>query len=316
MDLAWFTQCLLNGLSIGSVYAVFALGYALIFSILGIINFAHGAVFTLGAYLTYSLCVGDFGINGLLAGLKLPLRLPFPAALVVGSLLAGLAGAAVERLAFKPLRERGADSLLALVSSLGAALILVNLIQYLAGAEMYSFPPDVFGDLPMALVFPIGGKQVAVRTIQIVVFAACQIMLAGLYWFIAKTKSGQALKAVAEDQDTARLLGINVDRCILGVFFLSGFLGGASGTLIGASFGVAGPYFGVAYGLKGLAVIVLGGLGSIPGAVVGGFIIGLGEAFLPPDLSSFKEAVAFVILFGVLLLKPQGVFGGEPEPKV
>lgn len=316
MDLAWLIQCLLNGLSIGSVYAVFALGYTLVFSILGIINFAHGAVFTLGAYLTYSLCVGSFGINGLLAGLNLPWRLPFPAALAVGSLLSGLAGMAVERLAFKPLRERGADSLLALVSSLGVALILVNLIQYLVGAEIYSFPPDIFGGLPMAVVHKIGGKPVAVRTIQIVLFAASLVMLAGLYWFIAKTRSGKALQAVAENQDTARLLGINVNRYILGTFFISGFLGGASGTLIGISFGIAGPYFGVAYGLKGLAVIVLGGLGSIPGAVAGGLIIGLGEAFLPADMSSFKEAVAFVILFAVLLLKPQGIFGGAAEQKV
>ena len=190
MDFAWLIQSLLNGLSIGSVYAVFALGYTLVFSILGIINFAHGAVFTLGAYLTYALAVGRFGINGLLSDLALPFSLPFFPALLVGALLSGLAGMAVERLAFRPLRQRGADPLLALVSSLGVALIVVNLIQYLVGAEIYSFPADIFGDLPMAVIFSVGGKPVAVRTIQIILFGASLIMLAGLGWFIGRTRGG------------------------------------------------------------------------------------------------------------------------------
>lgn len=316
MDFAWLLQGLLNGLSIGSVYAVFALGYTLVFSILGIINFAHGAVFTLGAYLTYALAVGRFGINGLLSDLTLPVTLPFFPALLLGALLSGLAGMAIERLAFKPLRQRGADPLLALVSSLGVALIIVNCLQYLVGAEIYSFPADIFGDLPMAVIFSVGGKPVAVRTIQIILFATSLAMLAGLGWFIGRTRGGKALLATAENADTARLLGINVDRFILGTFFISGLLGGLSGTLIGTSFGIAGPYFGVTYGLKGLAVMVLGGLGSIPGAVLGGLVIGLGEAFLPPDMSSYKEAVAFVLLFAILLVRPQGLLGGPLEQKV
>ena len=316
MSLAWFLQNLLNGLSIGSVYAVFALGYTLVFSILGIINFAHGAVFTLGAYLTYVLAVGEFGLNGLLAGVTLPFKLPFVLALLAGAVLSGLAGVAVERMAFRPLRKRGADALLALVSSLGVALILVNLIQYLFGAEIYSFPPDVLGDLPPAMLFQIGEEFVAVRTIQAVLFAVSMLMLILLVWFIHGTKQGKALRATAENPDTASLLGISVDRFILGTFFISGLLGGMSGTLIGVSFGLAGPYFGVAYGLKTLAVIVLGGLGSIPGAVLGGLVIGMVEAFLPPELSSFKEAVAYALLFVVLLARPQGLLGKNAEEKV
>ncbi len=316
MSLAWLLQNLLNGLSIGSVYAVFALGYTLVFSILGIINFAHGAVFTLGAYMTYVLAVGQFGLNGLLAGMNLPFKLPFVLALLVGGVLSGFAGMAVERLAFRPLRRRNADALLALVSSLGVALILVNLIQYLFGAEIYSFPPDVFGQLPAAMIFKIGGKPVAVRTVQVLLFVVSMVMLAALVWFIGFTKQGKALRATAENQDTAALLGISVDTFILGTFFISGILGGLSGTLIGVSFGLAGPYFGVAYGLKALAVIVLGGLGSIPGAVVGGLVIGLAEAFLPPEYSSFKEAVAYVLLFVVLLVRPQGILGKNVEQKV
>jgi len=316
MSLAWFLQNFLNGLSIGSVYAVFALGYTLVFSILGIINFAHGAVFTLGAYLTYVLAVGQFGLNGLLAGVSLPFKLPFVLALVVGAALSGLAGMAVERLAFRPLRRRGADALLALVSSLGVALILVNLIQYLFGAEIYSFPPDVFGSLPAAMIFKVGDKLVAVRTVQVILLGVSFVMLGLLVWFIQFTKQGKALRATAENPDTASLLGIGVDTFILGTFFISGILGGMSGTLIGVSFGLAGPYFGVAYGLKALAVIVLGGLGSIPGAVAGGLVIGLAEAFLPPDMSSYKEAVAYVLLFVILLVRPQGLLGKNVEQKV
>jgi len=316
MSLAWFLQNLLNGLSIGSVYAVFALGYTLVFSILGIINFAHGAVFTLGAYLTYVLAVGQFGLNGLLAGVTLPFKLPFVLALLAGAFLSGLAGLAVERLAFRPLRKRGADALLALVSSLGVALILVNLIQYLFGAEIYSFPPDVFGSLPAAMIFKIGDKIVAVRSVQVILFGVSMLMLLALVWFIHFTKQGKALQATAENPDTASLLGIGVDTFIMGTFFISGILGGLSGTLIGVSFGLAGPYFGVAYGLKALAVIVLGGLGSIPGAVVGGLVIGLAEAFLPPDMSSYKEAVAYVLLFVILLVRPQGLLGKNAEQKV
>ena len=316
MSLAWFIQNLLNGLSIGSVYAVFALGYTLVFSILGIINFAHGAVFTLGAYLTYALAVGQFGLNGLLAGMKLPFALPFPLALLVGAVLSGFAGMAVERLAFRPLRERGADALLALVSSLGVALVIVNAVQYLFGAEIYAFPPDVFGSLPAAMLFKVGGKLVAVRTVQILLFAVSMVMLAGLVWFMRFTRQGKALRATAENPDTASLLGVPVDHFIVGTFFLSGLFGGLAGTLIGVSFGLAGPYFGVNYGLKALAVIVLGGLGSIPGAVAGGLVIGLAEAFLPPEMSSYKEAVAYVLLFVVLLVRPQGLLGSTAEQKV
>ncbi|MEO8890625.1 MAG: branched-chain amino acid ABC transporter permease, partial [Coleofasciculaceae cyanobacterium] len=145
MDYTTFLQQFLNGLSIGSVYAIFALGYTLVFSILGIINFAHGAVFTLGAYFTYTLTGGAFGFNGLLANASLPIKFPFIIALFIGSVLAGIAGVIVERLAFKPLRDRGADPLLTLVSSLGAAVVIVNLIQYLVGAEIYTFPANSYG---------------------------------------------------------------------------------------------------------------------------------------------------------------------------
>ncbi len=308
----------MNGLSIGSVYALFALGYTLVFSILGIINFAHGAIFTLGAYFTYSLAGGAFGFNGLLAKAQLPeqLQLPFVIALFLGSILAGIAGVVVERLAFKPLRDRGADPLLTLVSSLGAAVVIVNLIQYLVGAEIYTFPDNIYGNLPPAINFGTEARPINVRTVQVVIFGVSALIVVILTYLINYTKIGKALQAVAEDATTASLLGINTERFIVLTFFLSGFLGGLAGTLVGSSVSIAGPYFGIAFGLKGLGVIVLGGLGNIPGAVVGGLLLGLAEAFVPSEYSGYKDAIAFALLFIMLLVRPQGLLGRSRVTKV
>jgi branched-chain amino acid transport system permease protein len=316
MDVSIFLQQLLNGLSIGSVYAIFALGYTLVFSILGIINFAHGAIFTLGAYFSYTLTGGAFGFNGLLANASLPIQLPFFLALLCGSILAGLASIAVERLAFRPLRQRGADPLLTLVSSLGAAVVIVNVIQYLVGAEIYTFPSDTYGNLPISVNFGTAEKPIVLRTVQILIFVVSAVLVTILTYFINFTRFGKALQAVAEDQMTASLLGINTEQFITLTFFLSGFLGGVAGTLVGSSVSIAGPYFGIAFGLKGLGVIVLGGLGNIPGAVVGGLVIGLAEAFVPADYSGYKDAIAFALLFLMLLVRPQGLLGRSQGQKV
>ena len=316
MDLTIFLQQFLNGLSIGSVYAIFALGYTLVFSILGIINFAHGAIFTLGAYFTYALMGESFGFNGLLANASLPIKLPFGLALILGSLLAGLVGVSVERGAFKPLRNRQANSLLTVVSSLGVALVIVNLIQYFVGAENYTFPANTYGNLPSAINFGTVEKPIPIRTVQIVIFTVSIFILGILTYFINATKYGKAMKAVAEDPVTASLLGIDPDFFIVLTFFISSFLAGLAGTLVSSSVSIAGPYFGITFGLKGLAVIVLGGLGSIPGAVLGGLVIGIIEAFVPGDLSAYKDAVAFGILFFVLLVKPQGLLGRRLIQKV
>src|SRR4028119_464228 len=190
MDLTLFLQQFLNGLSIGSVYAIFALGYTLVFSILGIINFAHGAVFTLGAYFTYALMGGAFGFNGLLANAKLPVELPFAVALILGSTLAGLVGVAVERIAFRPLRRRGADPLLTVVSSLGVALVIVNLIQYLVGAENYTFPANTYGNLPAAINFGTLENPIPIRSVQVVIFGVCVFILVILTYLINQTKYG------------------------------------------------------------------------------------------------------------------------------
>ncbi len=316
MNISLLLQQFLNGLSIGSVYAIFALGYTLVYSILGIINLAHGAIFTLGAYFTYTLMGGRFGFNGLLANAALPIQLPFPLALILGSVFAGLVGVAVERIAFLPLRQRGSDPLLTVVSSLGVAVVIVNLIQYLVGAESYTYPANTYGNLPPAINFGTAENPIPIRTVQVVIFVISMVFVAILTYFINSTKYGKAMQAIAEDATTASLLGINSDRFIILTFFISSFLAGVAGTLVASSVSIAGPYFGIAFGLRGLAVIVLGGLGSIPGAVLGGLVIGLVEAFVPSEYSGYKDAVAFGILFIMLLVRPQGLLGRKFVQKV
>ena len=316
MDITLFLQQFLNGLSIGSIYAIFALGYTLVYSILGIINLAHGAIFTLGAYFTYTLMGGSFGFNGLLANATLPINLPFAIALILASTLAGLVGVVMERVAFQPLRPQGSDPLLTVVSSLGVGVVIVNLIQYLVGAESYTYPANTYGNLPPAINFGSADNPIPIRSVQVVIFAVSVVIVAILTYFINRTKYGKAMQAIAEDPTTASLLGINSDRFIILTFFISSFLAGLAGTLVASSVSIAGPYFGITFGLRGLAVIVLGGLGSIPGAVVGGLVIGLVEAFVPAEFSGYKDAVAFGILFIMLLVRPQGLLGRRFIQKV
>ncbi len=306
------TQLLLNGLSTGAVYALFALGYTLVFSVLGVINFAHGAVFTLGAYFTYFLIGGAAGANGVLAGLQLPFALPFWLALPLAGLGAAAVALLIERTAFAPLRQRSADPLLALITSLGAGVVLVNLIQLLVGAESYAIPTGALAGLPAAV--RIGGAQV--RSVQLLLLLVATVLLSLLTLWIDGTRSGKGLRAVSEDPTTARLLGIPSDRMIQIAFGLSGFLAGIAGGLVGLSVSIAGPYFGIGYGLKGLGVLVLGGLGSVPGAVLGGLIIGLAEACVPADLSGYRDVVAYGFLFVVLLVRPQGLLGRVMPSKV
>jgi branched-chain amino acid transport system permease protein len=310
-------QKLLNGLSIGGVYAVFAVGYTLVFSVLRIVNLAHGAVFALGAYLTYFLAGGAVGVNGVWADYILsPVALPFWLAVVASGLLSGAAGVAIERVAFRPLRKRSADPLLTLVSSLGVALVVVNVLQYLVGADPYSYSSDVLGGLPARVAVDIGDQTVRLRTVQIVIFVVSVVVVVALARFVRSSRTGKALQAVSEDATTARLLGIDAERLVVLTFFLSGVLGGVAGTLVGVSVSIAGPFFGTAFGLKGLAVIVLGGLGDIRGAVIGGGVIGLAEAFVPADFIAYKEGIAFMVLFAVLMIRPEGLLNRRVVQKV
>lgn len=305
-------QTLLNGTASGGVYALVALGYTLVFSVLGVINFAQGALFSLGGYLTYLLMGGRIGVNGALPGWGLPAGLPFPLALLLAATGSGLAGLVVERLAFAPLRRRRAEPLLSLISSLGAGVVLVNLLQLLMGAEGYAFPATALAGLPDAL--SIGGARI--RSVQVLLLAVCAVAVLVLSFWLERSRGGQALRAVAEDATTAQLLGINSEAMVRLAFFLSGALAGLGGGLIGVSVSLPGPYFGIGYGLKGLAVLVLGGLGSVPGAIAGGLLMGLAEALVPSEASGWRDALAFAILFAVLLLRPSGLLGRRTVEKV
>jgi branched-chain amino acid transport system permease protein len=307
-------QTLLNGAASGGVYALVALGYTLIFSVLGVINFAQGALFSLGGYLTYLLLGGKIGVNGALPGWGLPGGLPFWLALVLAALGSGLVGLLVERIAFAPLRRRGAEPLLSLITSLGAGVVLVNLLQILMGAEGYAFPQGAatLAQLPESLL--IGGARI--RSIQLLLLMISALAVAALSLWLERSRSGKAMRAVAEDATTATLLGINSEAIVRLAFLISGMLAGLGGGLIGVSVSLAGPYFGISYGLKGLAVLVLGGLGSVPGAIVGGLVMGLAEALIPAAASGWRDALAFAILFAVLVLRPSGLLGRRQLEKV
>lgn len=305
-------QILLNGIASGGVYTLVALGYTLIFSVLGVINFAQGALFSLGGYLTFLLMGGRIGVNGALPGWALPVAFPFWLALPLAAAGSGLVALLLERIAFAPLRRRQAEPLLSLITSLGAAVVVVNLLQILMGAEGYAFPAAALAALPASLA--IGAARI--RTLQLLLLIVCALAVLVLTLWLDRSRSGRALRAVAEDPTTARLLGINSDRMIRLAFLISGMLAGLGGGLIGVSVSLAGPYVGIAYGLKGLAVLVLGGLGSVPGAIAGGLLMGLAESLVPSALSGWRDAVAFAILFVVLLLRPDGLLGRPPVEKV
>ncbi|HTD46700.1 MAG TPA: branched-chain amino acid ABC transporter permease [bacterium] len=288
-----FLQQLINGISLGSVYALFALGFTLIFGVLEIINLAHAAILAVGALLAYTL------FTSLGAGLVI--------ALLGASIGTGVLGIVIDVVAFRPLRARRAGRLASLITSIGVALILVNLAQILWGSEPLSYPP---GTVPLRF-FTGGGLTVSL--LQILVLAITILLLIGLRFLLIRTKVGVAMRAVAESPATATLLGIPFDRVVVFTFFLSSALGGVAGVLIGMLLqGSVSPFMGNAYGLKGLAAIILGGMGDIGGAVLGGLVMGIGEIMIVQYLnSSYRDGVAFGLLFLVLIVRPTGLLGRQ-----
>jgi len=288
-----FLQNTLDGLAAGSSYALLALGFTLIFGVLEIINLAHAAILAVGALLAYTL------FTSLGAGLVV--------ALLGASIGTGVLGVVIDFLAFRPLRTRRAGRLASLISSIGVALILVNLAQILWGSEPLSYPP---GTVPLRF-FTGGG--VTVSLLQILVLATTLLLLIGLRVLLTRTKVGMAIRAVAESPATATLLGIPFDRVVVFTFFLSSALGGVAGVLVGMLLqGSVSPFMGNAYGLKGLAAIILGGMGDITGAVLGGLAMGIGEIMIVQYLnSSYRDGVAFGLLFLVLVIRPTGLLGQQ-----
>jgi branched-chain amino acid transport system permease protein len=283
-------QQIVNGLFLGSIYALFALGYTLVFGVLDILNLAHQAVFMVCAYAALVLVVH--------------LHMPMVAAFPVAVLLGGLLGMLVDRIAFKPLRGRSDSNIAGLISSIALATILEAGVVQFFGPDVERFP---FGTVPTRSL-KIG--DAVVSELQIIIIAIALVMLAGLTWLLRRTQLGRRIRAVAESPKAARVLGVNVDRIISASFFVSSALGAAAGVLFGLAFNNVAPDMGRSVELKGLAVIVLGGMGSMPGAALAGMALGLLEVFTVAWIgSSYRDAVAFGVLFLVLVLRPRGLLG-------
>jgi branched-chain amino acid transport system permease protein len=283
-------QQIINGLFLGSIYALFALGYTLVFGVLDILNLAHAAVFMLAAFVALTL-VGAAHLHIVVA---LPLAV----------IIAGIIGLVLERVAFRPLRDRANANLSGLISSLAMATIFEAIALELWGPNISRFP---FGTLPDKQIALFGG---VVSRLQVTIFVIALLMFVGLTWLVTRTRLGRELRAVAESPRAARILGVNVDRAIAASFFISSALGGAAGVLFGLAFNSISPDMGRSVELKGLAVIILGGMGSMPGAVLAGFLLGLTEVFVVAHLGgSYRDVVSFAGLFLVLVLRPRGLFG-------
>jgi branched-chain amino acid transport system permease protein len=285
-----FWQQVVNAIWLGAVYSLFALGYTLIFGVLGILNLAHPSLYMWGAFIGL-ICVTT-------------LHLPIWLALLIAMLISGILGVLLDRIAFKPLRERHAPHLATLISSIGASIVLINVAQGIFGAQVSRFPFDIF---PVH-VFTFG--PVSVTLLQLTILGISLVIMVALRWLIMGTRQGQAMRAVAYNTITAARLGIPVDRIIMQTFFIAGALAGAAGVLLGLAFNSISPFMGGPMNLKGLTVIVLGGLGNIEGAVVGGFILAFSEVMSVAYLSSdLRDAVSFVLLLVILLIRPNGLLG-------
>ncbi len=301
MSLPDFMQHLANGISLGSLYALIAIGYTMVYGILRLINFAHGDIFMLGAYMTY------YGI--------VYTPLPWYVVFVLAAVFTGLFGVFLERLAYKPLR--GSARITVLISAIGASFLLQNLAILIFGGRPKAFPiPEVFNKI---IRLNMGDSLVSISLVTFIIPAVTLFLLVILTYFIKKTKTGMAMRALSKDYETASLMGINIDNTISITFFIGSFLAAVGGIMWGIKFPQLLPLMGVVPGLKCFIAAVIGGIGNITGAVIGGFILGLGEilliAFLP-NLTGYRDAFAFVLLILILLIKPTGLMGEKIAEKV
>ncbi|MBE2267188.1 MAG: branched-chain amino acid ABC transporter permease [Anaerolinea sp.] len=288
-NINWLQQTA-NAIWLGGVYSSFALGYALVFSVLGVLNLAHSAVFMWGAMIGLWIV--------LQAGL--PVWAAIPAAMIGSALLS----VALERVAFAPLRQRNAPRISQLISSIGASILLVSLAQLAFGTQTQSFPRD---SIPTEA---IAGLPFSITPIQVIILLVSLVLVAALQLLIRRSKLGQAMRAVAFNDKTASLLGIPVGQVFLLTFALAGALAGAAGVLYALAYNAMTPFIGDRVALKGLTVIVLGGMGSIPGAVIGSFVVAALEMFsIAVGGSTYRDAVVFALLFVILLVRPQGLIG-------
>jgi branched-chain amino acid transport system permease protein len=286
-------QQLVNGIMLGGTYALLALGYTLIFGILRLLHIAHGEVFMVGALIGLNLV--------LLGGVNIYV------ALLGGAAGAALVGMLVERVAIRPLRREGQrlPLLAPMISTLGVGLILQDLAVKYYGGRQVRFPDTI-----QIVTYHLG--PVVVTSVQLVIITTCLLLMVALNLFLRGNFMGKAMRAVAENARTASLLGIDIGRVILVTFAIASGLAGAAGVLVGLAYGAISPFMGVEIGLKGFAIIVIGGLGSITGAMVAGLAIGLVEVLSVGYLaSSYRDAFTFGFMVLVLLFRPQGLFGVE-----
>jgi len=300
-------QQIVNGLSLGSIYALIALGYTMVYGILKLINFAHGEVFMVGSYAGY-YAASALGVQGYEAsGRGFPLLLAL-VVLIVSMLASALLGVSIEALAYRPVRS--APRLTPLITAIGVSLFLQN-----AAMLVFSPNPRRYPAILAEVRFELGG--VIITNIKLAIFLVAMLLMFGLYVLVHRTWTGRAMRALSMNIDAARLMGIDVNQTIRATFAIGSSLAAAGGILYGLDQITINPLMGVLTGMKAFVAAVLGGIGNIPGALVGGLLIGLAEqltaGYLSPD---YRDAITFVILILVLLLKPEGLLGVVRQEKV
>ncbi|MDR1657774.1 MAG: branched-chain amino acid ABC transporter permease [Deltaproteobacteria bacterium] len=289
-----FLEQLTNGLARGGIYALIALGYTMVYGVMKLINFAHGELFALGAYLGYCLLVS----SNLIGGLGPVLAIGLTIILVMG--LVALAGHLLEKVAYRPLRH--SDRLAAVVSALGASIFLQNAIMLTWGAQYRAYGANL---LPNLLI-TVGGLKIPL--IRIVVLFSALVVMLGLRMFIHRTRLGLAIRAAAIDQKAAKLMGVDVRQVITVVFILGPALGGLAGLMVGLYYGQITFNLGQLYGLKAFTAAIIGGIGNITGAMVGGMLLGLIETLGAAYISvGWKDAFTFLVLIMILIVRPTGI---------
>ena len=305
-------QVLLDGLVLGFMYALIALGYTMVYGVLEFINFAHSEIFVLGAFVGVEVL---FWLQD--AGHLAVLHPAFVLSLVIaaGMLISGLSAMALERVAYRPLQGR--PRLVALISAIGASFFLQDALRMFESLWRNTFYLNYPTLDVLDQVLPLATNMVVpVKSLMVIVTAL--LSLAGLYYFVHRTRIGTAIRAVAQDPETASLMGIPVNRVIALTFFVGGAMGGLAGVLFGLHYSLVNPYSGFAPGIKAFTAAVLGGIGNIPGAMLGGMVLGLLEAFAASYLSlltdgafgaEYKDVFAFLVLITILIFRPKGLLG-------
>jgi len=296
-------QQLINGITLGGIYALIALGYTMVYGVLLMINFAHSEIFMAGAFFGFFLLISFSKFSFLQNNLFLQLLLAFS----ISMCLTGILGVIIERFAYRPLRK--ASRLAPLISAIGMSIFLQNLFMLAVSPQAKPFPE----------VFPVKSFQfghLTINSLQIFIIIISLLLMVVLTYFINKTKLGMAIRATSSDIETAALMGINTNLIISLVFFIGAGLGGIAGILVGMYYGSIKYNMGFIYGIKAFTAAVLGGIGNIPGAMLGGYILGILESLGTAYISStYKDVFAFIILILVLIMKPTGILGERVQEK-